>query len=145
MTTTNKIIDGKMYAEKLLGEIHPLSTGFLDNFNRKPCLTVILVGDNPASKIYVKNKILTAKKIGIESKEILFDTDVTEDKLMHHISILNKDENVDGILVQLPLPKHISEKKILNIICPSKDVDGFHQKILVNFSLGTQNLFHAHP
>ena len=58
MTIINKIIDGKMYAEKLLGEIHTLSKGFLNNFNRKPCLTVILVGDNPASKIYVKNKIL---------------------------------------------------------------------------------------
>ena len=113
MTIINKIIDGKMYAEKLLEEIHPLSKWFLNNFNRKPCLTVILVGDNQASKIYVKNKILIAKKIDIESKEILFDSDVTEDELIHCISILNKDENVDGILVQLPLPKHISEKKII--------------------------------
>ena len=63
MTITNKIIDGKMYAGKLLDEIYPLSKGFLDNFNRKPSLTVIQVGDNPASKIYVKNKILTAKKM----------------------------------------------------------------------------------
>ncbi len=126
MTIINKIIDGKMYAEKLLREIHPLSKGFLDNFNRKPCLTVILVGDNHASKIYVKNKILTAKKIDIESKEILFGSDVTEDELIDHISKLNKDQNVDGILVQLPLPTHISEKKILNLINPSKDVDGFH-------------------
>ena len=126
MTIINKIIDGKMYAEKLLGEIHPLSKGFLNNFNRKPCLTVILVGDNPASKIYVKNKILIAKKIDIESREILLGSDVTEDELIHHISILNKDPNVDGILVQLPLPKHISEKKIINLISPSKDVDGFH-------------------
>ena len=128
MTIINKIIDGKMYAEKLLGEIHPLSKGFLNNFNRKPCLTVILVGDNPASKIYVKNKILIAKKIDIESREILLGSDVTEDELIHHISILNKDPNVDGILVQLPLPKHISEKKIINLISPSKDVDGFHPK-----------------
>ena len=126
MTIKNKIIDGKMYAGKLLGEIYPLSRGFLDNFNRRPCLTVILVGENPASKIYVKNKILTAKKNGIESKEILLASDVSEDELRHQISILNKDENVDGILVQLPLPKHISEKKIINIINPSKDVDGFH-------------------
>ena len=117
-----------MYAEKLLGEIHPLSKGFLNNFNRKPCLTVILVGDNPASKIYVKNKILIAKKL-YRIKEILLGSDVTEDELIHHISILNKDQNVDGILVQLPLPKHISEKKIINIISPSKDVDGFHPKI----------------
>ena len=126
MTIINKIIDGKMYAEKLLGEIHPLSKGFLNNFNRKPCLTVILVGDNPASKIYVKNKILVAKKIDIESKEILLNYDVSEKELIHHISILNKDDNVDGILVQLPLPNHISENKIINIIDPLKDVDGFH-------------------
>ena len=67
MTLINKIIDGRMYAKKLLAEIHPLSKGFLDNFNREPSLTVIQVGDNPASKIYVKNKILTAKKNGIKS------------------------------------------------------------------------------
>ena len=128
MKIINKIIDGKMYAEKLLGEIHPLSKEFLDNFNRKPCLTVIVVGDNPASKIYVKNKILVAKKIDIESKEILLNSDITEDELIQHISVLNKDQNVDGILVQLPLPKHISEKKIINLISPLKDVDGFHPK-----------------
>ena len=103
MTIINKIIDGKMYAEKLLGEIHPLSKGFLNNFNRKPCLTVILVGDNPASKIYVKNKILTAKKNGIETQEILLASDVSEDELIQQISILNKNENVDGILVQLQI------------------------------------------
>ena len=145
MTTINKIIDGKMYAEKLLGEIHPLSKGFLDNFNRKPCLTVVLVGDNPASKIYVKNKILIAKKIGIESNEILLGSDVTEDELIHHISILNKDENVDGILVQLPLPKHISEKKIINIICPSKDVDGFHPKNFGKLFMGDPKFIPCTP
>ena len=128
MASLNKMIDGKMYAGKLLGEIYPLSREFQENFNRRPCLTVIQVGDDPASKIYVKNKILIAKKIDIESREILLGSDVTEDELIHHISILNKDPNVDGILVQLPLPKHISEKKIINLISPSKDVDGFHPK-----------------
>ncbi len=126
MAIVSKIIDGKMYAGKLLEEIYPLSKGFFDNFNRKPSLTVIIVGDNPASKIYVKNKILIANKYGIDSKEIILASDVSEDKLIKHISTLNRDENVDGILVQLPLPKHISEKKIINIINPSKDVDGFH-------------------
>ena len=145
MTTTNKIIDGKMYAKKLLGEIHPLSIGFLDNFNRKPCLTVILVGDNTASKIYVKNKILIAKKIGIESKEIFFASDVSEDKLIHQISILNEDENVDGILVQLPLPKHISEKKIIKIICPSKDVDGFHPNNFGKLFMGNPKFIPCTP
>ena len=126
MASLNKIIDGKMYAGELLREINPLSNEFLINFNRRPCLTVIQVGDNSASKIYVKNKILTARKNGIESKEILLGSNVSEDELILHISALNKDENVDGILVQLPLPKHISEEKIINIINPSKDVDGFH-------------------
>ena len=145
MTIINKIIDGKMYAEKLLGEIHPLSKGFLINFNRKPCLTVILVGDNPASKIYVKNKILIAKKIDIESREILLGSDVTEDELIHHISILNKDPNVDGILVQLPLPKHISEKKIINLISPLKDVDGFHPKNFGKLFMGDPKFIPCTP
>ena len=145
MTIINKIIDGKMYSEKLLGEIHPLSKGFLNNFNRKPCLTVILVGDNPASKIYVKNKILIAKKIGIESKEVLLGSDVTEDELIHHISILNKDPNVDGILVQLPLPKHISEKKIINLISPSKDVDGFHPENFGKLFMGDPKFIPCTP
>ena len=145
MTIINKIIDGKMYAQKLLGEIHPLSKGFLDNFNRKPCLTVILVGDNPASKIYVKNKILIAKKIDIESKEILLSSDITEDELIQHISVLNKDQNVDGILVQLPLPKHISEKKIINLISPLKDVDGFHPKNFGKLFMGDPKFIPCTP
>lgn len=141
----NKIIDGKLYAQKLLEEIHPLSKGFLNNFNRKPCLTVILVGDNPASKIYVKNKILIAKKIDIESREILLGSDVTEEELIHHISILNKDQNVDGILVQLPLPKHISEKKIINLISPLKDVDGFHPKNFGKLFMGDPKFIPCTP
>ena len=145
MTIINKIIDGKMYAEKLLEEIFPLSKNFLDNFNRKPCLTVILVGDNPASKIYVKNKILAAKKIDIESKEILLSSDITEDELIQHISVLNKDQNVDGILVQLPLPIHISEKKIINLISPSKDVDGFHPKNFGKLFMGDPKFIPCTP
>ena len=145
MTIINKIIDGKMYAEKLLKEIHPLSKEFLHNFNRKPCLTVILVGDNPASKIYVKNKILVAKKIDIETREILLSSDITEDELIKHISILNKDQNVDGILVQLPLPKHISEKKIINLISPLKDVDGFHPKNFGKLFMGDPKFIPCTP
>ena len=145
MTIIDKIIDGKMYAEKLLKEIHPLSKEFLHNFNRKPCLTVILVGDNPASKIYVKNKILVAKKIDIETREILLSSDITEDELIKHISILNKDQNVDGILVQLPLPKHISEKKIINLISPLKDVDGFHPKNFGKLFMGDPKFIPCTP
>ena len=145
MTIINKIIDGKMYAQKLLGEVYPLSKEFLHSFNRKPCLTVILVGDNPASKIYVKNKILAAKKIDIASKEILLSSDITEDELIQHISVLNKDQNVDGILVQLPLPKHISEKKIINLISPLKDVDGFHPKNFGKLFMGDPKFIPCTP
>ena len=116
MTSMNKMIDGKMYAGKLLEEIHPLSKQFLKKFNRKPCLSVILVGDNSASKIYVKNKIITANNYGVESYEIVLASDVSEKELIQQISMLNKDEKVDGILVQLPLPKHISEK-LKNVVC----------------------------
>ena len=145
MASLNKMIDGKMYARKLLGEIYPLSKEFLKDFNRKPCLTVIQVGDNSASKIYVKNKILTAKKNGIDSKEILLTSNVSEDELIQHISALNRDENVDGILVQLPLPKHISEKKIINIINPSKDVDGFHPTNLGKLFIGVPKFVPCTP
>tara|TARA_B100000900_G_C20589448_1_gene721033 strand:- start:1610 stop:2530 length:921 start_codon:yes stop_codon:yes gene_type:complete len=145
MTNLNKMIDGKMYAGKMLEEIYPLCKEFHENFNRKPCLTVILVGENSASKIYVKNKIITAKKNGIESKEILLTSDVSEDELIQHILILNKDEKVDGILVQLPLPKHISEKNIFNIINPSKDVDGFHPTNFGKLFMGNPNFIPCTP
>ena len=145
MASLNKMIDGKMYARKLLREIYPLSKEFLINFNRRPCLSVIQVGDNSASKIYVKNKILTARKNGIESKEILLGSNVSEDELIQHISALNKDEDVDGILVQLPLPKHISEKKIINIISPSKDVDGFHPTNFGNLFMGNPKFIPCTP
>ena len=145
MASLNKMIDGKMYARKLLGEIYPLSKEFLKDFNRRPCLTVIQVGENSASKIYVKNKILTAKKNGIESKEILLTSNISEDELIQHILALNKDENVDGILVQLPLPKHISEEKIINIINPSKDVDGFHPTNLGKLFIGVPKFVPCTP
>ncbi len=139
------MIDGKMYAGKLLGEIHLQSKEFLKKFNRKPCLTVILVGDSHASKIYVKNKILTANNNGIESKKILFNSDVSEEELIKQILILNKDEKVDGILVQLPLPKHITEKKILDVINPSKDVDGFHPSNFGKLFMGNPNFVPCTP
>ena len=102
-----KIIDGKKYSEEFLQKLHPLSTKFFENFNRKPCLAVILVGDNTASSIYVKNKVRTAKKNGIRSVEVILSRNVSEEDLLNEIFKLNDDQNVDGILVQLPLPIHI--------------------------------------
>ena len=140
-----KIIDGKKYSEKFLQKLHPLSTKFFENFNRKPCLAVILVGDNTASSIYVKNKVRTAKKNGIRSVEVILSRNVSEEDLLNEIFKLNDDQNVDGILVQLPLPIHISERKIINNISPIKDVDGFHPTNFGKLFMGDPNFIPCTP
>ena len=140
-----KIIDGKKYSEEFLQKLHPLSTEFFKNFNRKPCLAVILVGDNTASSIYVKNKVRTAKKNGIRSVEVILSRNVSEEDLLNEIFKLNDDQNVDGILVQLPLPIHISERKIINNISPIKDVDGFHPTNFGKLFMGDPNFIPCTP
>ena len=140
-----KIIDGKKYSEEFLQKLHPLSAEFFKNFNRKPCLAVILVGDNTASSIYVKNKVHTAKKNGIQSVEVILSRNVSEENLLNEIFKLNDDQNVDGILVQLPLPIHISERKIINNISPIKDVDGFHPTNFGKLFMGDPNFIPCTP
>ena len=115
------ILDGKKLREKLLTELKLK----VDSFDKKPTLVVILVGEDPASKIYVNNKKKTAEKLGINSQIINYTYDVTEKELLEKIEELNNDSNVTAILVQLPLPKHISKENIINAISPKKDVDGF--------------------
>ena len=126
MKNSNKIIDGKFHAETLLKDIQPLTRQYFKQHNRQPCLAVILVGENPASKIYVKNKLRTAANNNIKSIEIIIPAKTPEKYLIEEILKLNQDINVDGILVQLPLPEHISEKLVIESINPKKDVDGFH-------------------
>ncbi len=140
-----KIIDGKKYSKEFLQKIHPLSTEFFKNFNRKPCLAVILVGDNTASSIYVKNKVRTAEKNEIRSIEVILSKNVSEEDLLNEIFKLNHDQNVDGILVQLPLPIHISERKIINSINPIKDVDGFHPTNFGKLFMGDPNFIPCTP
>ena len=140
-----KIIDGKKYSQEFLQKLLPLSTEFFKNFNRKPCLAVILVGDNTASSIYVKNKVRTAKKNGIRSVEVILSRNVSEEDLLNEIFKLNDDQNVDGILVQLPLPIHISERKIINSINPIKDVDGFHPTNFGKLFMGDPNFIPCTP
>ena len=140
-----KIIDGKKYSEEFLQKLHLLSTEFFKKFNRKPCLAVILVGDNTASSIYVKNKVRTAKKNGIRSVEVILSRNVSEVDLLNEIFKLNDDQNVDGILVQLPLPIHISERKIINSINPIKDVDGFHPTNFGKLFMGNPNFIPCTP
>lgn len=116
------IIDGKKLAEKIYAEV-ALETAKLP---RKPCLAAVLVGDDPASHIYVRNKEGDCKKCGIESRRYDLPADTPQERLLALIDELNHDDGVDGILVQLPLPKQIDENAVIQAISPDKDVDAFH-------------------
>lgn len=118
-------IDGKKSAGKLLeNTAHEIQQ--LKQKNISPCLAVILVGEDPASQVYVRNKLRTARQVGIKSLEFRFDAQLTELRLLAIIDELNNDPTVHGILVQLPLPAQINEATIVQAISPVKDVDGFH-------------------
>jgi len=138
------IIDGKKIAEelrsKLKKEIEQLPTSQII-----PGLTVILIGDDPASQIYVRNKEKFAKEVGINSKLLRFENSITEQDLIKEIHKLNNDNSVHGILVQLPLPKHINSGKIISEINPVKDVDGFHPNNVGNLSSGNDALVPCTP
>ena len=118
-------IDGKAIAADIRAE-QTTRVAALKEKGIQPCLAVILAGEDPASKIYVRNKRRACKEVGIESRAILLPEDVTEAALIEEIERLNADDSVHGILVQLPLPKHIDELKVLDTIAPEKDADGFH-------------------
>ena len=99
-----------------------------DNYNVIPSLVVIVVGEHPASQVYVKNKSIQAHKVGIKSIVKKLDKTVSEDELLKLIALYNSDEKVDGILLQLPIPQHIDSNKIIEAISYEKDVDGFNSK-----------------
>ena len=130
------IIDGKKIAAELREELKKKIIEFKANYKSIPGLTVILIGEDPASKIYVKNKQKHAKDIGINSEIIKYQESVDEKTVLDKISKLNNDKKISGILVQLPLPKHINKKKIIDAITPEKDVDGFHPVNVGNLSSG---------
>ena len=133
------IIDGKKIAEKLRVELKKNIIEFKATYKSVPGLTVILIGEDPASKIYVKNKQKYAKDIGINSEVIKYPDSIDEKTVLEKISELNKDKKISGILVQLPLPKHINKKKIIDAILPEKDVDGFHPVNVGNLSSGYES------
>ena len=114
------ILDGKQLRDKIFESLKQK----LNKMNKKPTLAVVLVGDNPASQIYVRNKKKTAEKLGINSISIEYPTNISEKELLNKINELNNDPNVTAILVQLPLPEHINKNKIIDAILPQKDVDG---------------------
>ncbi|KAM6361227.1 bifunctional methylenetetrahydrofolate dehydrogenase/cyclohydrolase 2, mitochondrial isoform 1-T1 [Alca torda] len=120
------IISGTELAKQVLKEVQRDVESWISFGNRRPHLTVILVGDNPASHIYVRNKIKAAAAVGISSEIILRPKDISQEELLDMTVKLNKDSRVSGLLVQLPLPDHIDERTVCNAIAPEKDVDGFH-------------------
>lgn len=132
-----RIIDGKLISERIKISVRTRVEVLEKRFGRKPSLTVIIVGSNPASQVYVRNKVKTAAFVGMESHLVELPEDVSEAELLHTIDGLNRDESVDGILVQLPLPKHIDESKVIFAIDKSKDVDGFHILNVGSLWLGT--------
>ena len=134
-------IDGKGIAQKTLAYIEKEHKLLKDKYGRAAGLAVIMAGDNPASEIYVKNKIKACETAGIYSRTIELDENVTEKDLIEEIEKLNKDDKIDGILVQLPLPAHIDELKIINAISPEKDVDGFHSVNLGKMIIGDKTGF----
>lgn len=121
-----KIIDGKALASKLKGDLQVEVTRLVGTYGRGPGLAVILVGEDPASHVYVKNKEIACNKVGITSFPYKLPASTTQQHLLGLIAELNNAPKVDGILVQLPLPEHIDSDKVLNAIKADKDVDGFH-------------------
>ena len=126
------ILDGKSLADKITQNLK----NEVSKLDKKPKLAVILVGDNPASEIYVRNKEKRAVEIGFESLVLPLPKDISEENLLEHIYILNEDENINAILIQLPLPAHINKQRIMEAIEPIKDVDGFTSYNFGRLALG---------
>ena len=130
------LIDGKKAAAELREELKKEVAELKTKFNKVPGLTVILIGAMTPSQIYVRNKEKSANEVGLKSEVIKYPDAVEEKTVLEKIEELNKDETVSGILVQLPLPKHIDKQKVIETIVPSKDVDGFHPMNVGNLSSG---------
>jgi len=133
------LIDGKKIAAELRDELKKEVSNLKTKYNKVPGLTVILIGDLTPSQIYVRNKEKSAKEVGLKSDILKYPDSVEEKVILDKIEELNNDETVSGILVQLPLPKHIDKQKVIETIHPSKDVDGFHPMNVGNLSSGYQS------
>ena len=138
-------IDGKAFAdnlcERLVTEVQDLKS----EHGLNPCIAVVLVGEDPASQIYVRNKIRRCEQLGIHSIEHRPETDITRAELMTLLDDLNNDDSVHGILVQLPLPDHLDEDEVINAIKPEKDVDGFNILNVGRLSVGQQGMVPCTP
>lgn len=136
------IIDGKEFSKKILEEISNEQKEIVERKNLRPAgLAVIIVGENPASQVYVRNKTRACEKVGFYSETIKLEENISENDLIKKIEELNEDDKIDGILVQLPLPKHIDELKVINSIKPEKDVDGFSNVNVGKMVIGDESGF----
>ena len=140
-----KIISGKEISQSIKEQLKEKVASFETKFGRKISLAVILVGENPASKVYVKNKILSTEYVGMKSLAYYLPENSTEEQVIELVKTLSSDNSVDGILVQLPLPKHLSENNILKHIAPEKDVDGFLPENVGKLLLGQESTIACTP
>ena len=140
-----KLIDGKKISEKVLDEIKLSVQNRIKNNLKVPHLAAILVGDDGPSKTYVNSKIKACKKVGFKSSLFNFDDSISEIDLINQIEKINENDDIDGFIVQLPLPKHIDQDNILSMISPSKDVDGFHPNNYGRMTLGIETFIPATP
>ncbi|XP_067633664.1 bifunctional methylenetetrahydrofolate dehydrogenase/cyclohydrolase, mitochondrial-like isoform X5 [Eurosta solidaginis] len=138
-----QIIDGKAIADEMKNELRQKITQYVALGNRSPTLTAVLVGKDPASQTYVKNKMLAAKTVGIVSNTLELPETTTQDELLSCIKKLNNDINIDGVLVQLPVPNHIDERTICNAVSPFKDVDGFNEVNVGRLALDMKSIIPA--
>ena len=140
-----KVIDGKAFAAGLRERLGVVVAKLAAEHNLKPGLAVVLVGEDPASQVYVRNKGKQTVEIGMDSIEHKLPVDTAEADLLALIDDLNNDKSINGILVQLPLPKHIDESKVINAISVAKDVDGFHIENVGKLSIGEESLVPCTP
>jgi len=140
-----KLIDGKKIAEKIKGEIKVEVAKMIDDEDRSPHLAAVIVGDDPASHTYVNSKERACKEVGIVSSVYRHPASISEEELLQIVDFLNNDDEVDGFIVQLPLPDHIDEDKVIQRISPEKDVDGFHPVNLGKMMLGLPAFVSATP
>lgn len=140
-----QLIDGKAVADQIKQEIAEEVADIKAKGGKTPHLAVIIVGHDGGSETYVAHKVKSCEQVGFKSTKLAFDADVTEDELLSHIKALNEDPDVDGFIVQLPLPKHISEQKVIEAIDYRKDVDGFHPINVGRTSIGLPSFVSATP
>ena len=134
-------IDGKAFSQTVLEKIREEHSQLKEKYGKPAGLAVVIVGNNPASQVYVKNKIKACENVGFYSENIELDENISEKELLQEINKLNKNDRIDGILVQLPLPAHINELKIIDSISPEKDVDGFHVSNIGKMVIGDETGF----